>query len=127
MPALRSQLQTTVRILCVIAVMLVGVSHKLAAFGPVPEADLANYALPDGTLPILCLSGQVSDPDNSAGLLETCEFCRIATAVILPDNPSVPERIEFATRVFAHLPKRVELRASLHDTPAVPRAPPFIV
>ena len=127
MSGLRSQVQITVRILCVIALVLGGVSHKLASFGPVPDADLANYALPDGTLPVLCLSGQVSDPENSAGLLETCEFCRIAAAVILPDNPSVPERIEFTTRVFAHLPKRVELRANLHDTPAVPRAPPFIV
>ncbi len=127
MSGLRSQVQITVRILCVIALMLAGVSHKLASFGPVPDADLANYALPDGTLPVLCLSGQVSDPDNSAGLLDTCEFCRIAAAVILPDHPAVPERIEFTTRVFAHLPKRAELRASLHDTPAVPRAPPFIV
>lgn len=126
MSALRARFTLTVRILCVIALMLVGVSHKLAAFGPAPNADLASYALPDGTLPVLCLSGQVSDPDNSADLLETCEFCRIAAAVILPDHPAIPERIEFTTRVFAHLPKRVELAASLHDTPAVPRAPPFV-
>lgn len=127
MSGLRSKAQLMVRILCVTALMLAGVSHKLASFGPVPDADLANYALPDGTLPVLCLSGQASDPDNNTGLLETCEFCRIAAAVILPDNPSVPTRIEFATRVFAHLPRRVELRVAIHDTPAIPRAPPFIV
>ncbi|MEQ9345518.1 MAG: hypothetical protein RIG26_03650 [Thalassospira sp.] len=127
MPALRSRVQITVRILCVIALMLVGVSHKLASFGPIPDSDLASFALPDGTLPVLCLSGQISDPDNNAGLLDSCEFCRIASAVILPDNPSIPERIEFTTRVFAHLPKRLEHRLNTRDTPNIPRAPPFIV
>ena len=127
MSGLRSKARLMVRILCVTALMLAGVSHKLASFGPVPDADLANYALPDGTLPVLCLSGQASDPDNDKGLLESCEFCRIAAAVILPENPSVPTPIEFVTRVFPQLPRRVELRVAIHDTPAIPRAPPFFV
>tara|TARA_R110000803_G_scaffold79103_1_gene144595 strand:+ start:2194 stop:2604 length:411 start_codon:yes stop_codon:yes gene_type:complete len=130
MSSLRSQAHIGIRILCVIALMLVGFSHKLASFGTLPQntqASLTSYALPDGTLPILCLGGQAADPDNDRGMLDTCEFCRIATSVTLPDNPQLPEPVEFVSRALAHLPARVEWQATTYDTPAVPRAPPVII
>ena len=130
MSSLRPQVHVGIRILCVIALMLVGFSHKLASFGPVPQntqANLTSYALPDGTVPILCLGGQAADPENDRRLLDTCEFCRIAASVTLPDNPQLPEPIEFVSRALAHLPVRVEWRSTTYDTPTVPRAPPVII
>ncbi|MBX2833296.1 MAG: hypothetical protein KTR23_19385 [Rhodospirillales bacterium] len=127
MSALRSQLQVTVRILCVIALVLVGFSHKLIASSPNASVDITAYALPDGTLPFLCIGGQSSDSDANAALFASCEFCRISTAVVLPDNIAVPERVSFVTTIPPATPARVESRKPAPATPATPRAPPFVV
>jgi len=127
MPALQTQLKAMIRILCVIALVFVGFSHKLIAPSPSAPVDIASYALPDGTLPFLCIGGQSSDSDANAALFASCEFCRISTAVVLPDNIVVPQQVSFVTTILPATPARVDSRKPAPATPATPRAPPFVV
>ena len=57
--------------------------------GPVRgvPSDLSVYALPDGTLPQLCLSGGGED-DSSHDRAKHCDFCRIIAMPGLPGGPS---------------------------------------
>ena len=127
MSALQTQFKVMVRILCVIALVFVGFSHKLIASSPSTPVDIAAYALPDGTLPLLCVGGQASGPDTNAALFASCEFCRISTAIVLPDNVVVPQRVSFVTADLPATPARVSSRKPASATPATPRAPPFVV
>lgn len=116
-----------IRLLCVVALLLVGFSHKLVSPSPNVPADISAYALPDGTLPFLCIGGQSSDIDANTALFASCEFCRISAAIVLPDNVAVPERISFVTAILPATPARVDSRKPAPATPATPRAPPVLV
>ncbi len=90
-PRNRYTFNTVTRLLCVIALLLVGFAHRIPAASPQPDADLSAYALPDGTLPVICYS----PPDTGSGtaiFFSDCEFCRLASAAILPTphNVSAP-------------------------------------
>lgn len=82
-----------VRLICALALIMVGFAHK----PPVSDhpvfnlAELAAYTLPDGTVPTLCIT--VTDDNHSdhhqhdGHLAKGCEACRIAAATLLPIPP----------------------------------------
>lgn len=73
------------RLLCVIALLFVGFAHRIPAALPQPDVDLTAYALPDGTLPVICHSpAGTNDGSGNAIFFSDCEFCRLASAAILP-------------------------------------------
>ncbi len=75
-----SQIDTATRIACALALVFVALAHRPAA-GYMP-ADLSAYALPDGSVPSLCLP---SEEGNGGAAKDTgCEYCRLAAATILP-------------------------------------------
>ncbi|MBY3128676.1 DUF2946 family protein [Rhizobium laguerreae] len=120
--------QWALRILCAVALVFVGFAHQLPAVaaGEFDPAELAQYALPDGTLPTLCVtttdkSGQDQhDKAHSHG----CEACRISTSILLP----APTDIAGATIPFSaavELPIRTEaFHRQLFPPNTGPRAPP---
>jgi hypothetical protein len=64
----------------VLAVVTLGFAHLPLA---IPQNDLAAYALPDGTLPIICGAGSGSAPGKQhAGA--TCDACLLTAAPGLP-------------------------------------------
>ncbi|HSO46633.1 MAG TPA: hypothetical protein VLQ68_01760 [Rhizobiaceae bacterium] len=71
------------RIACAVALVLVALAHRPAVS---VAADLSAYALPDGSIPALCLPGE--DGGNDIAGDAGCEFCRISSAVLLPAPPA---------------------------------------
>ena len=78
-------MNTVTRLLCVIALLLVGFAHRVPAVSPQPDVDLSAYALPDGTLPVICHTpAGTGDGSGNAVFSGECEFCRLAGAAVLP-------------------------------------------
>ncbi len=78
---------------CALALILVAFAHRPAAVSEIPNAragDLSSYALPDGSLPQLCISG-IGDGGEGGFFLGACEFCRIDGAFTLPPPACVPQ------------------------------------
>jgi hypothetical protein len=78
--------QWAVRILCVLALLFVGLAHKPPAVaGPISAAELAQYILPDGSMATLCLpseDGKTHHGSHDQG--SGCEACRLSASVLLP-------------------------------------------
>jgi len=74
-----------VRMLCALSLLLVAFAHKplisSAAASAYTGVDVAEFILPDGTLPDLCLSDE-EDGHHSAS--NHCEACRILASADLP-------------------------------------------
>ncbi|MCA2410369.1 hypothetical protein GYN07_02770 [Rhizobium leguminosarum bv. viciae 248] len=120
--------QWALRILCAVALVFVGFAHQLpaAAAGEFDPAELAQYALPDGTLPTLCVTVTDKSGENQHDKAHShgCEACRISASILLP----VPMDIAGAAILFAaavELPIRTEaFRRQLFPPNTGPRAPP---
>lgn len=75
-----------VRMLCALSLLLVAFAHQplsitetLSAY---KDVNVADYILPDGTLPELCLTGEGDGPHHAR--VTHCEACRIVASVDLP-------------------------------------------
>ncbi|MGO6943241.1 hypothetical protein [Rhizobium leguminosarum] len=118
--------QWALRILCAVALVFVGFAHQVPAAAAGDPAELAQYVLPDGTLPTLCVtttdkSGQDQhDKAHSHG----CEACRISVSILLPAPTDIAgAAIPFAAAV--ELPIRAEaFHRQLFPPNTGPRAPP---
>jgi len=120
------RLAPLLHILCACALLFVASVHKapsvrLAAAGGI---DSTQYALPDGTLPVICLSNADDGGDAGAGTISTgCEACRLTA---LPDAPVAPLLYRPAEYRIVARPKRAEtaLVSPLLFYRTPPRAPP---
>ncbi|HMN72017.1 MAG TPA: hypothetical protein PKA55_09140 [Rhodoblastus sp.] len=82
-----------------LAIATLGFAHKPVAAPALTAAELAAYALPDGTLPDLCLTGHGQSPDSAVA--DHCDACALSHApglaapaqVCLP--AATPTRIAF--------------------------------
>ncbi len=100
--------------------VFLGFAHRqMASALAASPVELAAYALPDGTLPTLCL------PDEAGGksgkvLDRDCEACRISAASALPDAPADAEPAALAETdlIFADTPE------AFHRLDFPPGAPP---
>ncbi len=116
-----------VRALCTLALLFVGFAHKPAMAAPwLPAAtELAQYVLPDGTLPVLCLSsehGKASHDGQDKG--SGCEACRLSASVLLP----VPQAGALEP-ILREIARSMPLRAEAHHRQlfppnTAPRGPP---
>lgn len=121
--------RTWLRIVCAIALLSIGFAHKppLAQATTLSIAQSADYVLPDGSFPVLCISlhddGDASHPTTSSFGLG-CEVCRLSASIILPQPPAtVGQRIAVTLRV---LPPSFneDIFQQLFPPNAAPRAPP---
>ena len=85
----RKALGTVTRMLCVFALLFASFAHRVPAASspatsPQTSVDLSAYALPDGTLPVICHSPSRTDDGGGTVFFSDCEFCRLAGAAILP-------------------------------------------
>ncbi|KQV70283.1 hypothetical protein [Rhizobium sp. Root1220] len=119
--------QWLVRMTCAMALIFVGFAHQAPAFadGAFVPAEFAEYVLPDGTLPVICIAGK-TDGKHTHGKAHAygCEACRISASILLrrpSDNGSERLRIEAA----AALPYKARAYGSRVFPPSKgPRAPP---
>ena len=73
-----------ISIIGIFAMIWIGVAHRpVIASSTAADVDLAAYALPDGSIPIICFGGE-GDGKNST--LQGCPDCTIANAVIVPER-----------------------------------------
>ncbi|NLS01550.1 hypothetical protein HGP17_32350 [Rhizobium sp. P38BS-XIX] len=120
--------QWAVRILCAIALVFVGYAHQVPALAAseLSPAELAQYVLPDGTLPTLCVTVDDGSGKEHGKIahLNGCEACRISASVVLPTPADVVgARVGFVTTV--ELPLRAEVfYRQLFPPNTGPRAPP---
>lgn len=115
-----------VRMLCALSLLLVAFAHKplttSAAASAYVGVDVADFILPDGTLPDLCLGGE---EDGHQSAFNHCEACRIIASVDVPSPIDV-----FVVNLLgpaAQLPPRQNDRfvRSFLRPGASPRGPPF--
>jgi hypothetical protein len=79
-----------VRMTCAIALLLVGFAHQAPSFAKnaLAPAEFAEYVLPDGTLPVICVAGKAGGMHkHEKAQMHGCDACRIGASVLLP----VPE------------------------------------
>lgn len=116
-----------VRILCALALLFVGFGHQPAGMAENTPFNVAAYALPDGTLPVLCVS-ESDDSQKDSGKhihAQGCEACRISASVLLPSPvDNLGERMRPAAIAPMRPFIRVAQRRILSPSTA-PRAPPF--
>ncbi|MGO1162087.1 hypothetical protein ACTOV4_09040 [Brucella sp. C7-11G] len=126
------QLRATlaIRILSVLALMLVAFAHKPVILASPEQLLLAQYVLPDGSYPVLCITDHAIDADghdrnqhmhNSTA----CDACRISSAFLCPTPaPSTGATINIATADII-TPSEPVLRQQTYPPSAPPQAPPF--
>lgn len=88
MAEIRKIRMLAVRILCVLALVFLGLSHRM----PVPERAAeslvltASLTLPDGSVADLCLpSGHAPEMK----VYPECDACRLSASTLLPEPPAV--------------------------------------
>lgn len=75
-------------VICALAFLLLGFAHKAPVVdaGAIPASEIAAFILPDGSLPMLCLSsGDGKTNHHGQEATGFCETCRLAAATILPE------------------------------------------
>lgn len=117
-----------VRMLCALSLLLVAFAHKpltlSAAASAYAGVDIAEFVLPDGTLPDLCLTGEEDGTHHS--LANHCEACRIVSSVDLPSpfNGYVVIRLSAAAELS--VPQDARFTRPFLRANASPRGPPRI-
>lgn len=124
MPNSAKRFNALTRLVCVLALILVGFAHKPLSAAPL-AVQFSAYMLPDGTLPTLCLN---EDPTTPVGLakMDGCDACRLTGAILLPEPP----RIGVALAHFAEAPapkRPFFLAERLYPPSSGPRAPPAMI
>lgn len=87
-----------------LAMVTLGVAHQPAsphaslAQRHLSSAELAEYALPDGTLPILC-SGDTSNTDDGGAVQKSthCNACRLISGPGIIGEPPAVRPVRLAT------------------------------
>lgn len=112
-----------------VALILVAYAHKPISLdlstGTVPQAELAAYALPDGSVPVICLNGSSSGDGPTVGGA-FCDACLITAAAGLLvsqvpalDVPALdrdPPEFPFTNQAYSSAPPRAH----------APRGPPVV-
>lgn len=123
------RLNIFVRMMIVVALATIGFAHKPVMAGALPASiEFAAYTLPDGTLPVLCITvtgdQDMSGKDKGRMSAYGCDACRLATTILTPEPPTVnASAVEFPYQRCAHcrdIPKPDRAATSR----ALPRAPP---
>ncbi|OWV84686.1 hypothetical protein ATY79_11185 [Rhizobium sp. R693] len=118
-----------VRVICAIALLSLGFSHQVpgVARGALASAELTEYVLPDGTLPVICTDGSKRTVDHHGKVHgHGCEACRIAASTLLP-LPDLADVVRLRIDTDVTLPSMREARNEEPFPPnRGPRAPPQI-
>lgn len=116
------------RILCAIALVCVGFAHRMpvAIASPSPQ-ELAAYALPDGTMPVLCITQEDGSAHKQGSLADkSCDACRLSASTDLP-QPAVLAMPTLKPVRESIVPVRFEaFTRQLFPPNAAPRAPPAV-
>ncbi|MFK0161949.1 hypothetical protein [Rhizobium sp. NPDC090279] len=120
-------MQALMRILGAVALLSVGFAHHpaISNAAELPSLELAQYRLPDGSLPIICTTEKTADGrQHGKTHMLGCEACRISAAALLPLPPTeICSHLAFVRRDMI-APEDATFRRQLHPPNCGPRAPP---
>jgi hypothetical protein len=102
-----------------LALALIGLQFGHNALAPEP-IDLTAYAMPDGTLPQLCLDASGTDQQAKS----PCPACIIAAAVVF-ENPVAAAPTRLAVSLANWPAPAAPLRAAHHPRSPPARGPPL--
>ncbi|QRM54642.1 hypothetical protein [Sinorhizobium sp. BG8] len=116
------------RMLCAVALLMVGFAHKPAmASVPMSPAEIAAYTLPDGTIGDLCHNQEAHPTKKPHPAGTSCDACRIGSAMLVP-APADLVGLVLPFRLVAHRPLVDAAQGGARYQPgAPPRAPPFLL
>ncbi|MGH7005186.1 MAG: hypothetical protein ACREIP_14680 [Alphaproteobacteria bacterium] len=115
-----------VRMLCAVALLCVAFAHRPVSAAPSDAPDLSAYALPDGSLPTLCLTDTGDgDHHDKAWHGNGCEACRLSASVVLPVPASAQGRKIVPLQALGLLREAAFIARSAWPPSAPPQAPPF--
>ncbi|OOG62668.1 hypothetical protein B0E45_30030 [Sinorhizobium sp. A49] len=124
-PRTKIRMQQAMRMFCALAVLLLGFAHQApAAAAALSPAERAQFVLPDGSLPDLCLPA--SGDDGSGKQLSHSHFCgacRIFWA-LLPAPTNATDTIVRKTKKALPPAQPVASARSQLPPNASPRGPP---
>ncbi len=126
--ATRLRVMLTVRLLCVLALMLVAFAHKPVDIASAEELLLAEYVLPDGSYPVLCITDHAVDKNDRSQHLHNsniCDACRISSAFLCPAPTASSGAAPIMALAHAVVPSQPVLRRDIYPPSAPPQAPPF--
>jgi hypothetical protein len=113
-----------IRIAAAFALVFAAVSHGSLTSPDPDRTDLAAYALPDGSLPVLCLGGQPGDEDTS-GDANPCELCRLSGAAVVPEpDDCTDHRFRLASNTTRPPGGQFQIIASVFVASNPSRGPP---
>lgn len=114
-----------VRMLCALSLLLVAFAHKpltlAAAASAYDGVNIAEFVLPDGTLPDLCLS---DEEDGHHSTYNHCEACRILASADLPSPVGASVVNLLRSTAGLKRPSDVRFARSFLRPDASPRGPP---
>lgn len=122
-------LRGTVAALYALAMVVLGFAHRgpMVAAGPqLTKAALSLYALPDGTLPTICVSPDTGRPSNRSKSASCDACCLFATPPVLPPVSSVLGPIANSTAVDWPTAWDDARHAHLGLSPFGARGPPLV-
>ncbi len=124
MNSIWTRLALTLRIICAVALVSIGFAENAQAGARnIPTAELAQYVLPDGTLPELCVTLDDGSGDGKIVRLGSDTLgAHHHDAVLPPPHAGGPYVLPNAERVFP--PRHIDIRIALHPPGCGPRAPP---
>ncbi len=124
MNSIWTRLALTLRIICAVAlVSIVFAENAQAGNRNLPAAELAQYILPDGTLPELCVTLDDGSGNGKIVRLGSDTLGAHHHDVLLPPAPAGgPYVVQNAERAFP--PRRINIPIALHPPGCGPRAPP---
>ena len=108
-----------------LAMATLGFAHKPAApvAGALSAIELAAYALPDGTLPDLCLTGHDQDGPQGAAAVH-CDACALSHAPGLVPPAQIGLPAQASVRLVAWIDPAGQFSPALHGGPTS-RGPPL--
>ncbi|MEN5275495.1 hypothetical protein ABE527_00950 [Brucella sp. TWI432] len=130
MRAVQFRATLAIRILSVLALLLVAFGHKPVIFAAPEPLLLAQYVLPDGSYPVLCITDHAvdqesHDQDQHLHNSNICDACRISSALLCPlpaASTGAAPNIAAAEVIF---PSEPILKQTIYPPSAPPQAPPF--
>ena len=114
------------RILCAVALLCLGLSHKPLYAQPADDPASSYYLLPDGTFADLCIGNVLHGKPQKSWPGAGCESCRLSAGALLPTPPVEHRRLQrgFTTIDFG---SALESGGGAIQHPGAPvRGPPSI-
>lgn len=112
-----------VLLLYVLASTTIGFAHRFAM--PAAPIDLAQFALPDGTLPFICRQNGSDGGESSGSGVPFCAACNLISApgLVPPSSAVLPRQI--ASTTLARLPRQERVKRPRTVATLGARGPPI--